>query len=234
MNDSSIARVVGVLFSPVRTFERIRERPTWLVALVVLVVIGVVTSYLVTGKLDMEEVVRDATAQSSRQISEDQLEQAIEFQEKFGAVFAMLGPLFFFPVGCLLIALLVWVTLKLLGSDFSYKTSFAATVHGLVPTGVGGLLALPVILSRAEFSYDDVKTGSILASNLGALAPEESSLALQTLLGSIDVFSIWCVVLLSIGYSVVARTSRAKSASVVIALWAVWIALKVGWAALSS
>lgn len=234
MENSSFGRLAGVLLAPVKTFQSIAERPTWVVALVVLVALALTASVLMTGRMDMEELVRESVAQQGREVSEQQVEQAIEFQEKFGAVFAMLGPLFFFPVGCLLIALLVWVTLKLLGSDFPYKTSFAATVHGLVPTGVGGLLALPVILSRAEFSYDDVKTGSILASNLGALAPEDSSLALQTLLSSIDVFSIWCVVLLSIGYSVVARTSRAKAAAVVVALWVVWIVIKVGWAAISS
>jgi hypothetical protein len=130
-------------------------------------------------------------------------------------------------------ALLFWVVLKLLGAEFPYKTSFATSVHGLMPTGVSSLLSLPVILSRAEFAYEDVRTGSILASNLGVFASEETGVAVRTLLASIDLFSVWSVILLSIGYSVVGRVSQAKAAATVVALWAVWIAIKVGWASIA-
>ena len=233
MSDSSIGRVAGVLFSPTRTFEAIRERPTWLVALVILVVLGVIGGYLVTGKMDMEQVVREATADSGRQLTEAQLEQAIEFQEKFGSVFAILGAVLFFPVGLLLMALLFWVILKLLGGDFPYQTSLATSVHGLMPTAVSSLLSLPVILSKEELAYDDVRTGSLLKSNLGAFAGEETGVAVRTLLSSIDLFSIWCAVLLVIGYAVVGKVSRGKAAGAVIGLWVLWIVIKVGWAAIA-
>ena len=232
MNDSSIARVVGVLFSPTKTFEAIRQRPTWLVALVILVILGVIGSYLVTGKMDMEDVVRDAIADRGSQASEEQIEQAIEFQEKFGSILAILGVVVVFPVGCLLMALLFWLILKLLGGEFPYQTSFATSLHGLMPTAVSSVLSLPVILSRDELAYDDVRTGSILKSNLGAFAGEETGVALRTLLSSIDLFSIWCAILLVIGYSVVGKVSRGKAAGTVIGLWVLWIAIKVGWAAL--
>lgn len=232
MNDSSIARIAGVLISPTRTFEAIRQRPTWLVALVVLVVLGVIVGYLVTERLDMEQVVRDATADSGRQLSEEQLEQAIDFQEKFGSIFAIAGAVVFFPVGLLIMALLFWVALKLVGGELSYKASVATSLHGLMPTAVSSLLSLPVILSRAELDYDDVKTGSLLKSNLGAFASEEAGAALRALLSSIDLFSIWCVFLLSVGYSVVGRVSKGKAAVTVVVLWAVWVTIKVGWAAI--
>jgi hypothetical protein len=233
MNDSSIARVVGVLFSPTRTFEVIRERPTWLVAVVVLVAVSMISGYFVVQKLDIEDVVRSSIGNSSRQLSEDQLEQAIAIQEKVIPVISIAGPVVFLPAACLLTALLFWVLLKMLGGEISYKASFAATVHGLVPTGISALLSLPVVLSRSELGFEEVRSGSILASNLAVFASEETSNAMRTLLASFDVFSIWSVVLLTIGFGVVARVSRAKATAAVIGLWVVFILFKVGAAAIS-
>lgn len=231
MNDSSIARVAGVLFSPTRTFEAIRERPTWLVALVVVVLVSVVASYLVVSRLDVEEVVRDSIADSGRQLSDEQIEGAIDIQEKLMPVFGIAGPLLVFPIACLLMALVIWVVLKMLGGEFPYKTSFATTVHGMIPAGVGSLLTIPVAMSRGELGYEEVKTGSILASNLGSFASEGASKGLVSLLSSIDVFSIWSLILLTIGYAVVARVSRGKAAAVVVGLWVVYIGIKAGLAA---
>ncbi len=233
MNDSSIARVVGVLFSPTRTFELIRERPTWLVALVILVLLGTAGGYLVGQKLDWEEVARGQLAQSSRQLSEDQIEQSIAITESFGPKMAVVGPLLGGPVIYLLVALLFWVLLKMLGGDFSYKASFATTVHGLMPSGVSALLSLPVIMSRGELDYEAVRSGGLLASNLGAFASEETGAAMLALLSSVDLFSIWSLILLSIGFAVVAKVSQTKAATAVVGLWVVYVLFKVGAAAVS-
>ena len=233
MSDSSLARVVNVLFSPTRTFEAIRQRPTWLVALVILVLLGLAGSYLVTGKMDIEEVVRESVADSGRQLSDDQLEQAIALQEKLLPVFAIAGPLVIFPGACLLMALLFWVVLRLLGGEMTYKTSFATTVHGLMPNAISSLLALPVVMSRGALSYEEVRSGGVLASNLAHFAPEETGTAVRALLAGIDVFTIWALVLLIIGLAVTARVSRAKSGAVVIGLWVVYVLFKVGAAAIS-
>ncbi len=233
MSDSSLSRVVNVLFSPTTTFEAIRRRPTWLVALVILVVLGLAGAYLVTGKMDIEEVVRESVADSGRQLSEDQLEQAIALQEKLLPVFAIAGPLVIFPVACLLMALLFWVALRLLGGEMTYQTSFSTTVHGLMPNAVSSLLTLPVVMSRGALSYEEVRSGSVLASNLGFFASEETSTAVRTLLAGIDVFTIWALILLIIGLAVTAGVSRAKAAAVVIGLWAVYLLFKVGAAAIA-
>ena len=233
MNDSSIARVVGVLFSPEKVFTALREKPTWLVALVVLVVLGTLAGYLVGQKLDWEVVAREQIEQSSRQLSEDQIEGSIEVTEKLGPILVIAVPLLFGPAVYLLIALLFWVILKMLGGDFSYQASFATTLHGMMPSAVQALLTVPVVLGRSELDYEAVETGSVLASNLGAFASEGTSNAMLALLSSVDVFSIWNMILLSIGYAVVGKVSRGKAAAVVLGLWVVYILFKVGSAAIS-
>lgn len=234
MGDSSFGRLVAVLLSPEQTFEAIRERPTVLLALVVLVILSLASGLLLTQKMDMDEVVREAIAQGGRQVSEEQIEQGVEMQEKFGWLFAILGSVVFLPAGYLLVALVLWVVFKLLGGELPYKSSLSTTVHAMMPTAVAGLISLPIILTRSEVSYDDIKTGSVLASNLGVLAGEETGTAVRTLLASVDLFSLWTVALLAVGFAVVARTSRATAGFTVGGLWVVWVLIKVGWVSIFS
>ena len=55
MEESAFGRVVSVLVSPTKTFESIRQRPTWLVALVVLIGISIVAGAMVSAKIDCGE-----------------------------------------------------------------------------------------------------------------------------------------------------------------------------------
>jgi L-cystine uptake protein TcyP (sodium:dicarboxylate symporter family) len=50
----SLKRLVGVLFAPTETFRKIAERPTWAVALVVLLMLGAAVGVVVAQKLDLD------------------------------------------------------------------------------------------------------------------------------------------------------------------------------------
>jgi hypothetical protein len=102
----------------------------------------------------------------------------------------------------------------------------------MMPYLLATLLSIPVVLSRTELSMAEVQSGGFLHSNLAAFAPESTGKVLVALLGSVDIFSIWTIALLAIGYRVVGKVSKAAALGVVIALWAVVVAGKVGLAAL--
>jgi hypothetical protein len=48
----------------------------------------------------------------------------------------------------------------------------------------------------------------------------------------VDLFALWSVLLLTLGYAVVARVSKGVAAGVVVAAWLVWIGIKIGLAVL--
>ncbi len=231
MEQSEFGRLPGVLVAPGRTFKAIAERPTWIVALVALVAVSLLATVVITPRLDMEKIVREQIAQSGRQVSADIVDRQIEFAQKFRWVLAGIG-LVAQPVVYLLVALVFWVLFRLLGSELDFKRSFSVVVHGYLPAVVSGLLSLPVILSQPTLDYERVRSGSFLYSNPGAFLGPGTSKALMSLLSSLDVFSLWSVVLLAIGYRVVGRVSRAAAIGGVVALWAVYVLGKVGLSAI--
>ncbi len=230
--DSGIGRVVGVLTSPGRAFESLRERPAWVLPLVLLIVAGLASYTMISGKLDFEDVVRESILRSKPDAAEDEIQQAIDVYEKVGKpvsyVFLLVGT----PIFLLLGALGVHVAGRLVAGEATFRQTWAVFTHAQMPQVVAALLSLPKILTTDEFDYESVQTGSVLPSNLGIFAPEEVGAGMLSLLSSIDVFSLWTVALLAIGCAVVGRIKTGTAATAVGVLWLLYIGGKAGWAAL--
>ncbi len=230
MAESSLGRLVGALVSPVGTFRSIAERPTWAVAMAVLVLAAVVTNWVAAPRIDWAEETREAFERRGGG-SEGEIEQAVEIQERFGKWIAIAGVAIGGPIVYLVIALVFWVVLRMLGGDFGYPSSLAVTVHGFMPFALAAFLSLPIIFSRPELSAAELQRG-LLASNLSFLAGEEPSRPLVALLASLDLFSFWSLALLAIGYAAVGRLSRSTAGTAVGVLWGLFVLGKVGLAAI--
>lgn len=231
MHDSAWGRLIGVLVSPVRTFESLARRPTWLPALIVLWVLGSGSFILAWQRVDVGEV-REATraqisaqaAQMSEAQREQALDQAVKFTSIAGAGCSAVMP----PISYLIAALLLWVAFKIAGGTIGFPTSFAVTVHAMMPWALAALLAVPIVLGQETIGYRELQGGNLLASSAAAFAPAEASQTLRALLGSLDVFSFWTIALLVVGFATAAKVSRGKAAVAVVALWLVWVVVKVG------
>ena len=232
MEDSGIARIWGVLVSPTSTFRAIATKPSWVVPLLLLMGIGLAGAVLLTDKMDWDEITRESILASGRDVPEDQLEGIVEFQEKAGPIFMIGGSVVLQPVIFLLLALVFLVTFKVLGGELNFVSSFSVILHGLMPRAVMGLLSIPVILGKSEFGYEELRDNSVLTSNLASFAPDDAGPALIGVLSSIDVFSLWALGLLIVGYATVAKVSKASAGAGVIGLWIVYVLGKVGLASL--
>ena len=85
--------------------------------------------------------------------------------------------------------------------------------------GVKSILSLPALLSRSEITYEDATSGGLLPSNLGFLMSEDASMPMKGIAASVDLFSIWSLFLMVIGYAIVARVSRVSTTVLAVFLW---------------
>ncbi len=119
--------------------------------------------------------------------------------------------------------------LKTIGGELSFRTSLGVLVHGFMPTAVASLLAIPLFLTSKSVNLYDP---GFVKPNLTVFAGADTNLELWLLLSSVDLFSLWTIVLLVIGYSIAAKISKLRAATCVVGLWVIWIAFVVGLAAL--
>lgn len=225
---SAIKNLFAVLTSPAATYEKLRNNPVWAGAALVLVAVAVLGAAVSYPKMDFEELARVQIENSDRPITEEQVDQAVAIGGKVGPWFALGQTVIGMPVGWLLIALLMWVLVRMLGGlDLSYKQSVATTVTSMAPWIVHTLLSIPLILGRDEIGAEEILRGGPLKHGWGHFVEAEG--AMQQLFNSINVFSLWTVALLGIGFAIVGGVSKAKGVGAAVGLWLLGVALKVGW-----
>jgi hypothetical protein len=80
---------------------------------------------------------------------------------------------------------------------------------------------------------DMVDLDNLLASNPGAFLSSDAAKWLVVLLGSLDLFVIWTLLLQAVGYTAAnpRKISFGRALATLIVVWILWIAVKVGWAA---
>lgn len=231
-----LGRIFGVLFSPRATLEDIARRPSWLAPLVVLAILGLGVSFFLNQRVDWGSYIRQKAEQNPRfaQLTEEQKQNALGVQVKlapvlthvFGAVGAALTALFF--------ALVFWGAFNLFaGSGLRFGNSFGIASHALVPSGIGSLLAIVVMVAKTR---GEVDPEHLVASNVGAFLGSDAPRWLASLGSSLDIFWIWIFCLLAIGFSAAnpKKASLGKAFGIVFGLWVVWVSAKVGWAAIFS
>jgi hypothetical protein len=71
-----------------------------------------------------------------------------------------------------------------------------------------------------------------VATNLAAVLPDESAKWLVALCKSFDVFTIWTLILLAIGFAVInpKKLKGGKPYVIAFSVWAAWVVCRVGWA----
>jgi hypothetical protein len=119
----------------------------------------------------------------------------------------------------LIVAGALLLAFRLLGSEGNFAQAFSVTVYAWYPRVIKSVLAAIVILSRKSISILDLQNP--LLSNLGFLFDPKTKPLLFAIGSSLDLFVIWSVILLVIGFSALARVSRGKAAGIVIGLWIV-------------
>lgn len=229
MADTSFARIVAVLVAPTKTFRAITERPTWLVPILVLTVLGAASVYVAVPKIDWQGTISTKLARADREVEPERLEFVLGYLQEYGTGLALgaavVLPWIIYP----LVALIFLGLLKTIGGELSFRSSLGVLVHGFMPGAAARLLSLPVFLTSKSVNLYDP---GFVTPNLTVFANADTNLELWILLGSVDLFSLWTIVLLVIGYSIAAKITKLRAATCVVGLWVVWIAFVVGLAAL--
>jgi hypothetical protein len=227
-------RIIGVFTSPKQTFASIAERPSWVAPLLLMMVLATCVGTLLNAKMNWGEYIRHKAEESARfeQLSEEQKDQALAGQVKFWSNFSYGVGIVAVPLSTLIFALIYFGAFNLFrGAGLHFGQAFAITTHAFLPTAISSILALIILPLK---TYGDVDPENVVATSFKAYLPESAPKPLLALGGSLELFFIWCLVLVAIGFSA-ANPKKVKpgaSFGIVFGLWAVWVLAKVAWAAL--
>jgi Yip1 domain len=229
---SALSRITGVVVSPTHTFAEIARRPTWVVPFITLWVLSIVVFGLIAQKTDWRSYIERKDSKDARfdQMPQDQKDRMVENQVKFAPVVTFGAGIFITGIFILFVTLVYWGAFNLFnGAALNFKTAFGLVSHAFVPLIISSLLAIIVLLVKAK---GDVDPEHFLASSVGAFLPDDAAKWLEALGQSLEVFWIWTLALVALGFSA-ASPKKIKPAGAfltVYGIWAVWVLCKVAWA----
>lgn len=223
---SPLARVAGVFGSPGPTFESIARRPGWVLPILIATVLSIAATAAVLPRIDFDAAVRDRLAE--RNLPEERIEQIVEQQKKFagfGYVWAVIAN----TVIALILATVFFLSFKAFGWDLKFRQSFGVTAHAMLPL-IGASMLLILFVTRLDL-VNPADLGDVTRSNLGPFVDRQENPVLHSLAASLDVFTIWVLALLVIGFSIAAKVARKRAAILILSLWGLYVLGKSGWAA---
>ena len=224
---SEAGRITGVLFDPKKAFADIAARPSWIIPVVLMIVVGLAFTYIFTTRIGWAHYFQQMAETNTRmqQLDAQARENAIQMQAKFapigGYVFAVLGP----PLMALIVGGVLVLMCKMGGAALKFKQTFAMGAWAMLPRVISGILAIVVMFIK---NPDDFNLQNPLAFNLGAFMepPPNSGKFIYSLATSIDLFTIWSILLLAVGISVAARkVPFSKALILVVTPWIILVLL---------
>jgi len=223
-------KLQGIFFQPKETFQEIAKKPHWLIATILLIVIGAVGLVWVMETIGFETIIAQELQARGQELSEEQM-QMMNSPAAKGVRYAFM--IIMNPVMLLVTAGLLMALFMVAGSEAKFNRVFSVVVHSfLAYTVVSMLITVVVVMIAPDPTELDIQ--NLVASNLGVLVSRTESPVLFAVLSSIDLLSFYCIFLLSLGMSVVARKSLTASAMLVVIPWGLWILVKMGLAAIFS
>ena len=223
---SEAARLAGVFFSPGKAFADIARRPSWWVPVVIVAILSTIYLNAFTQRVGWESVIRPTIERlpNSQAMTAQQREQTITRAAGFYKYLGYASPVLTFFWVFIVAVLLMFLFDTLMSAGVGLKRMMAITAYGFLPLVVQTALSMVVLFLKdpEEFNLQNPLMFNIVAY----LSPDAPG-ALRALGSSIDLFSIWIIVLLAFGVSAAARKISFGKAFAGIAIpWMVLIGLK--------
>jgi hypothetical protein len=213
--------ILDIYFAPSKVFNALKEKPQWIIPLVVVLLVVAVTA-VVTVSLTRETIIaRQEEMFQERGMSEEQIEQARQFTSgPIMMISSAISAALITAVLLVVFALVVHLFIPLFGGESSFKKVFSVICFSALVTVPAAILKIILIAI----------TGSpYITTSLALLAPDlaKSSFTYQ-LLSGFDLFVIWEMVLVSMGISITNNLLRKNAYMLVFLIWFISIFIGIG------
>jgi Yip1 domain len=222
---SEVERVVDTFFAPTKTFFDLRRSSNWLVPAVLLILSSLAVVWVAEMKIGFDKIVDTQMQMQPKaqerldKLSPDDRAKQMETIVHVNKIVSYCFWIFILVFLVIVAAVLLGTFNFGLGAELTFNQCIAVTMYTSLPGVVKGLLTILLIFLGAtgNFTFQNP-----IASNLGGLV-DPSSHFLYTVLVSVDIFTIWTLVLAGLAFSCLTKVKRGTCMAVVFGWWLVFI-----------
>lgn len=220
---SEVARLVDTFIAPSKTMTDIRRSSRWWLPFLFGVIVTYVFMFAVQKQVGWSQIVDNQIKQSPKmqeqmatldptQLSERKHLIAVSTQYTFYAT-----PLLSLIFAAIAAAVLLATVNFGFGGEATFGRMFAVWMYAGLPLILQALLASVTLF--AGMSPEQFNLQNSIGTNLGYYLPADTSKGLLTLATAFDIMTIWTIVLLVIGCSIVGKIKTSSAAVAVVGWW---------------
>jgi hypothetical protein len=213
-------RLVNTFFAPSKTFADIRRNASWWVPFLLISIFSISFFVMIDKKVGFDQVARTMLANNKaiQQLDTAQQEQAYS-RTAIGLKVGEYAAPIFILIYVLIIAGVLMATFNfMMDAQVSFSQSMAIVMYGWLPGIIGAILS---IFALAFGDPEGFRMDNPIGTNPAHfMDPATTSKFLYSMLTSVDVISLWIVVLIGIGFAMNAKKKISTgSAIATVAIW---------------
>ena len=229
-------RLTSIFTVPSKTFENIKlGHRSWWLPFVIYVVLGFAFYGVVNSKVGMRQVSENQVKLSPKaeeqmaQLTPEQREQRMKISTSITQGIFLASPIFVLGMGAVISLVLLGTINFIFGGKAKFGSVFAVWMYAMLPSCIKTLLGIVVLFANSAPESFNIK--NFAPTNLGAFLPTDINPGLYSLASSIDFVTVWTLVLVGIGVSIVAGTKRSSGYIASFGWWALVVLVGAGFAA---
>jgi hypothetical protein len=213
---SIVEDFIEIFYAPSKVFDRRRASGFGMHLLLVTVLAGVfafatrgITAQIMDAQFDKQV---EQMMQRNPQMTADQLQAGRGIQTAIGSVAVYVGT----PIALFVLGLFVWLGGKIVSAKLSYGQAVLIASLAWIPRLLGMLVSA---LQTVLMDTSNVTSPFDLAISPARFTDPEANPALYATLGNLEVFGIWCYILIGLGIAVMGNVPRARGYAVAAVLF---------------
>lgn len=227
---NQVQRVVDTFAAPSKTFTDIKRSASWWLPWLIGVVITLIFAGVVQQKIGWEKVyqnnLKESPAQQQRveQLPADQQARTMTIGANFTKYIMYATPVLGLLIAVIAAAVLMATVNFGFGGTAKFGQMMAMWFYATLPWAIQGILG---IVATWFVDPDSFNLKNFVGTNLGYYMPPEWPKTLIALGTALDIFTIWALVLMTIGCAIIGNIKRGQAAIVIWGWWVVMVILKV-------
>ena len=218
------ARIVDTFIAPSKTFTDLRRSASWWAPWLVISIFSVAFMIVAGRQIGFTQISRNQIAHSARadqfdklpaEQQEQQLRISAAITKYIGYALPFITLLYFLVVAGVLMG-----TFKIAGGDVPFGRSYAIVAYASLPGILHATLSMISMFAGVDRESFDINNPVL--SNPAYFMDPMSNKFLRGMASGLDVFMLWSLVLMGIGFACNSKVKRGTAIGIVLGWYLVW------------
>jgi len=212
------ARIVNTFIAPSKTFTDLRRNASWWAPWLLISVFGLLFVFVMGKQIGFEQISKNSIVQSSRadqfeKLPADQQAKQLQLSATFARYISYSIPVLNLIIFVVIAAVLMATFNFAAGASVPFKTSLAIVIYSSLPGIIGALLG--VISMFAGVDPAGFNAQNPMATNPAYFMDPTGNKFLYGMASALDVFILWNIVLMGIGFACNSKVKRSTAIAMV-------------------